>query len=354
MPKTFRIIALSLVGLAVLLAIIALGIGKRASAPGDTSTPVQNSANQAPRITMVVAAKALSAGKPVVLGDLKTVDVDVLPPGHFSTPYQAAGALPARDIAADTALSAEHFLRGLSSHLQHGERAIAVAVDEISGVGNRVEPGDFVDVFVSLPETGIRGEGAREPPLTRMIASRLRVLSYGQSSVIAEQPIQPSAPTAADTTAAGHADERAMAITARSNQEPQGNSSRNLASSAVLAVPPDQAGTLLLGAQEGKLFLALRHPADLAVVDRELFPGHSTVLPIGSRAGLEMTEISAEERAYAGVQLSTLTGAGRPVAVRQVRAPAVPAAAPRRRAAAVHHPVQIVRGSDSPRPLASY
>lgn len=362
MPKTFRIIALSLVGLAILLAIIALGIGKD-TGKTQTQPAAGNEQAAAPsRPTMVVAARALSAGKPVVLGDLKTLDVDQVPAGHFTSAYQAAGALPARDIAADTPLTAELFLHGLSSHLQPGERAIAIAVDEITGVGNHVQPGDYVDVFVALPETGLRGETSRDPPMTRMIASRLRVLSYGENTVIADpgQTAATASSTVASTATTDATDtagsERANAITARSNQNAAGSKARGSASSAVLAVPPDQAGTLLLGAQEGRLHLALRHPGDLAVVDRERFADNATVIPIGKATGWDdgQADITAEERAYAGVPLGALTGAG--TAVRQIRTPptALRTASPQRRPVTGSHSVQIVRGSQSPRPLASY
>ena len=361
MPKTFRIIALSLVGLAVLLAIIAVGIGKRGGSSPATdaaaAAAAATTAAPAATITLVVAARTLTAGKPVALGDLKTVEVASLPVGHYSSPYQAVDALPAREIAADTPLRPELFLRGLSSHLGSGERAIAVAVDEISGVGNRVEPGDYVDVFLALPETGSRTDGERTQPLTRLLASRLRVLSYGSNSVAAESGSQvATAEQPAAAADSGADQERAQAITARSTAGGDSRSNRP-ASSAVLAVPPDQAGALLLGAQAGRLFLALRNPADTSIADTSRFAEPAAVLAIG-RAGESDGALpaSADDRAYAGVALNALIGTGSagartitPRAPAPARARSVSRATP-----SAGGSIQIIRGGDAPRPLTTH
>lgn len=357
MPKSFRILALSLVGLAILLAIIAIGIGKRgASTPATAPAPAETAA-QAPRAGMLVATRTLAAGKPVTLSDVRTVPVDSLPAGYFSSPYEAVDALPAREIAADTPLHPGLFLQGLSSHLAAGERAIAVPVDEISGVGNRIEPGDYVDVYLSLPETGARGEGERSPPLARLLASRLRVLSYGQHSVAAgpggeEAAVPPPVASGTSGNATGVDDERAQAITARSTPAGSSRERNRSASSAVLAVPPDAAGALLLGAQAGKLFLALRNPADTSVADTSRFAEPASVLAMARNVGADP---SADDRAYAGVPLAALTGSGSPRAAtpRSTTTPAAPRPQQRRRDSGTGGGIQIIRGGDAPRPLTT-
>lgn len=358
MPKTFRIIALSLVGLALLLAIIAIGIGRREPAPTGQPGPTAAPAAANTQAVMVVAARDLPAGKSVSLADFKSIPVPALPAGATSNLYQYDGAMPAHEILADTPLRSELFLRGLSSQLAAGERAIAIAVDEISGVANHVAPGDFVDVFVALPALR-NGMGAdNDPAATRMIASRLRVLSYGQDSLLKEAPAAAvdSAPAAAGSgTSTDGQDSRAQAITARSQAMADTSHTRaNQASSAVLAVPPDQAGSLLLGAQEGRLFLALRNPADTTVVDPHLFNSPATLLPLPRQAGsaAEPAAISADDRAYAGINLNALTGKTRgSVPATQPASTASLRPAPRRERAAAGNAVQIIRGSDAPRPL---
>ena len=357
MPKTFRIIALSLVGLALLLAILAIGLGKRGNtavqdpttAPGADATPQ--------RLTMVVAARDLATGKAISLSDLKSIEVAQLPSGATSSLYKYANAIPSRDIATDTPLRAELFLGGLSSQLATGERAIAIAVDEISGVGNHVVPGDFVDVFVALPENRAGMGSEQEPAAARMIASRLRVLTYGQDSLISDHTAQAAPDEATQSADTGTADPRAQAITARSQDTANASSSRNAANSAVLAVPPDQAGPLLLGAQEGRLFLALRNPTDPGTVDRERFalPGSLLPIPAVGNAIAGAGDLSAEDRAYAGITLKGLTGqkaahsAPRPAS----SSPAPVIRRPARSSGNATQGVQIIRGADAPRALTS-
>lgn len=356
MPKTFRILALSLVGLALLLAIIAIGLGKRDNATTPSSGSQQAAGeNQVPRQTIVVAARALSAGKAVSLSDMKSIEVEQLPAGSVSSLYQFDGAIPARDIAADMPLRAELFLSGLSSHLAQGERAIAIAVDEISGVGNRVAPGDYVDVFLALPEQRSSQGNEPGPASTRMLASRLRVLSYGQNSIASDLPAEP-APAAQSQLqgTSAETDSRAQAITARSQNSTGSNSARTAASSAVLAVPPDQAAALLLGAQEGRLLLALRHPGDTTVADRGLLPAPASMLRLQGKQGQDgsRAEYSADDLAYAGLTLNGLTGKGGNTPSNRPAPTASRPAPPR--APAAGSSVQIIRGSDAPRPLASH
>lgn len=352
MPKTFRIIALSLVGLALLLAIIAIGLGKRGQPAPLPQQEVANGQTPARQLlTMVVAARKLDTGKPISLSDLKSIQVEQLPAGATSSLYQYDNAIPSRDIAADTPLRPELFLGGLSSQLAPGERAIAIAVDEITGVGNQIVPGDFVDVFVALPESRAGMGGEQEPAAARMIASRLRVLTYGQQSLVNDQvatPVETSQPAEAAQ------DERAQAITARSqNQANSGSSNRNLASSAVLAVPPDQAGPVLLGAQEGRLFLALRNPADSGIADRERFAQPGSLLSASSNALQGSDSLTADDRAYAGITLKGLTGQktsqsnlrSTPARIQPVRRS--------NHAPASSQGVQIIRGADAPRALTS-
>ncbi|MGN0860089.1 MAG: Flp pilus assembly protein CpaB [Stenotrophomonas sp.] len=358
MPKTFRIIALSLVGLALLLAIIAIGIGRREPAQAGEQGPAAAPTAANAQVVMVVAARDLPAGKSVSLTDFKSIPVPALPAGATGNLYQFDGAMPAREILADTPLRSELFLQGLSSQLAAGERAIAVAVDEISGVANHVAPGDFVDVFVALPAARNGMGSDNDPAATRMIASRLRVLSYGQDSLLNQAPAADTHNAPADpgsNAATDGQDSRAQAITARSQATANGSQTRaSQASSAVLAVPPDQAGSLLLGAQEGRLFLALRNPADTTVVDPQLFNTPATLLPLPRQAAnaADPATVSADDRAYAGITLNALTGKARGTAPGTQPAPAASLRpAPRRERAAAGNAVQIIRGSDAPRPL---
>ena len=350
MPKTFRLIALSLVGLAILLGILALGMGNNSAPATDGQA---NQAETAPVPQIVVAAKDLAPGKPIELGDLQTIDApNGSSPGQLTSPLQAKGAIPTRPIAAGTPLRSDLFLRGLSSHLNTGERAIAVGVNEISSVGNHIEPGDYVDVYLNLDDRRNGSSPTENSPVSsRLLASRLRVLAIGRDSVAGNGATEPE-PTPDNHAVSGNdVDERAAAINARASDQ-QGNSQpRPPAATAVLAIAPDDAALLLLAAQEGRLSLLLRNPADAGVVNRERFSNQNSPLVAG------IAPLSADDRAYAGVNRRQL-----------LTAPTVPslvaASTPTQRRAVRRHGaststarssgVQIIRGSEAPHMLSTH
>jgi pilus assembly protein CpaB len=161
---------------------------------------------------------------------------------------------------------------------------VAIPVDEVVGVGNRIEAGDYVDIFFTLK----KGNDV-EIGQSRLLASRRRVLAYG-SSTLGEA--QPSGNPVANSQ------------TAQPSQ----------ARTAVLATPIDQVNQLLLAAQNGKLALVLRHPGDAGVADIALFPEPKNVLK--EKAGLSPEEKVAlktgDNQAYSGVDLSSWAGGGSP------------------------------------------
>src|SRR5690606_13770507 len=157
-------------------------------------------------------------------------------------------------------------------------------------------PGDFVDVFLNL--RGAQGLGEKEQTAqTRLLLSRLRVLSYGMQDL---HP--PQAQGEQQATASTDSDPRAADIRGAGSSS-TGNRTEQPARSAVLAVPVADANRLLLGAQQGKLFLALRNPADTGIADPSLFPLPRPVLT--PARGLDADRTAAlthpENDAYAGI-----------------------------------------------------
>jgi len=339
MLKLTRIAAILLIGLAVILAIVAFGVSRRAShvPPG---TPATASARAQPATWPVVeAVAALPAGRPITADDLRVSGHPQRPVGAYTSINALIGAVPTQDIPAGTQIQTAQIAQGFSLRLNPGERALAVPVDELVAAGNRIQPGDFVDVFLNLRASGgLRDEGDAQ---TRLLLSRLRVLSYGAHDIqsVAVEPADGSEPPSADS--------RAQDIT---GGNPSSSSSRSdgttaPARSAVLAVPVAEANRLLLGAQQGKLFLALRNPADIGLPDQALFPTPNRVLS-------PRRELSAEERlalqrpendAYAGIDSDALAGRGRSSAA----VLPVPGSTPRRAAARADRGIEIIRGDIS-------
>ncbi|SEL68910.1 pilus assembly protein CpaB [Pseudoxanthomonas sp. GM95] len=353
MQKATRTLALALVVVAVALAGVALTMLVRSKAPAEpTGVQVVRTPDSGQSTKVVVAARALPAGLPVQALDLEQVERKGAPVGAFLRVEDVVGRSPSQSVSSGSVLTENQFKGGLALALRPGERAIAIPVDELAGAGNRVAPGDLVDVFLSIRDQGDdpRVPAAAAGSQARLLLPRLRVLSYGDRDVDSPALVQGTAPQSREE---GNADapapqreDRAAAITARAGAGVS-RAAATVARSAVLAVPVDGADRLILAAQTGKLFLALRHPGDEGMPDQELFPAPRQVL--GLRAGLDDAQResanSAENRAYAGVDSAGLLGRNGQAAAKPQPSPA--ADRPIRSAAPTGGRLEIIRGSQS-------
>ncbi len=318
MQKVTRIVAVVLVLLALVLAIAAITVGRKAGSTGNAATK-----QDAPAQPVVVAVRDLEPGVAISSDALEVVQQPRHPTGGYSRVDQVAGRVPAQKIAAGSAITSSVIARGLGLQLNPGERAIAVPVDELAGAGNRIEPGDYVDVFLNLQDKNNGMSNDQQVGQTRLLLSRLRVLSYGADDLdrrAAAQDAQQTQPQpGADTPPAtqGATTGSSIPLSRRNasgsdagNNNGNGSNTQAVAKSAVLAVPVQEADALLLGAQNGKLMLALRHPGDSGIADSELFPDPKKVL--GPKAGLSEDQKQAldspENAAFAGIDSNGLTG----------------------------------------------
>jgi pilus assembly protein CpaB len=282
MNKLTKIIAVILVLLAVSLAALAWWMGHQPP----PALPVENSAQaspKAPSYSVVTAARKLEKGKVITSDAVKLASLPITANGSYADVSVVVGKVPAADIDADALVTESQLVHGLALKLAEGERAVAIPVDEVVGVGNRIEAGDYVDVFFTLKKGGDIDLGQ-----SRLLASRRRVLTYG-SATVGEVP-QPAGNALAN------------------NQAAQPSQART----AVLATPIDQVNQLLLAAQNGKLTLVLRHPGDAGVADAGLFPEPKNVLK--EKVGLSQADKeelrTGDNQAFAGVDLSSWAGNG--------------------------------------------
>lgn len=339
MLKLTRIAAVALIGLAVLLALIAFMIGRKPATPA-TVAPVAHNETQA--ITVVEAVARLPAGEPISANGLRLAQRTAPVPGAATSIAAVTGKVPVQDIAEGSVINGSALAQGFSLQLRPGERALAVPVDELVGAGNRILPGDFVDVFLNLrnaqPSINSPGEAAQ----TRLLLSRLRVLSYGQEDIV---PL--ATETISDSEADTRNDPRAADITGSGSKHSSSNEAPQPARSAVLAVPVADANRLLLGAQQGKLFLALRNPADTGLPDLALFPQSRGVIdPLrGLDAEQQLALQRPENHAFAGIDSDALAGRG---SAPPRSTPDAPARAPAsRRSAPRASGIEIIRGDSS-------
>lgn len=301
MNNVTKIVAAVLVLLAVLLGGYAFVLAnKPAPQVPKTASPLVLSSEKT--FSVVVADKLLPGGVPIDPSALKVVALPIDPAGGFRDTGELAGKIPKFDIGVGTPVTDSSLVKGLTLLLNEGERAVAVSVDEVVGTGNRVSPGDFVDVFFTLKE----GNDISKTQ-ARLLLSRLKVLTYGSASVDGD----PAA-------------EKAQNGSARSSNAPP------VARTAVLAVPTAEVNRLLLATQNGKLQLVLRHPTDETAPDLALFPEPPTVLAAKAGLTVEQREAlkNADNQAFAGAELAGLSGSAikavRPVVRRTQTRVAVP------------------------------
>ncbi len=164
----------------------------------------------------------------------------VAPKGALTDPKKIVGRVPHTGAPAGVPiLDSMHLPAGTRAGIQvpEGLRAVAVKVDESSGVDNHLEPGDHVDVVGYF---STRRDNKNEI-VARTIIENVEVAAVG-----ARIAPEPPAPRVADD-----------------KNKPKSTANKEKAARAVtLLVKPDQIPTLHLAEQRGKIKLAMRGASD--------------------------------------------------------------------------------------------
>ena len=317
------------IAVGILLAVaLALGLygWMLARAPKTSAAQAQASADErkaAASVNVVVAAKTIGAGQALKAEDLQIGALLSTPDGAYDDVQAAVGSVPAVDIPKGAPVLKGQMVTGLALKVPEGERAVAVKVDESIGAGNRIRPGDFVDVFFVLRRDGNEIDQSQ----ARLLLSRKRVLAYGAASV--------------------------DALTSSEKTEGKPPAAPDNARTAVLSVPVAEVSRLALGGLSGSLVLALRNPADTGEPDMAKFTPLPGVLAVAMpRGGLAGTQLEGADAAQAGVAMSGLAGStGNALhmsPVKSVAAGAAKPAEPRTKVAADSSlAVEFVRGASS-------
>jgi pilus assembly protein CpaB len=212
----------------------------------------QQKAAQARMLPVVVAQARIPAGSQITREMLKVSMFPTRPEGAFSDLGEVVGKVTSTDISVGESIHQSHLGGGLRAMLQHidpNERAVAVRVDEVVAVGNRLVPGDWVDVFVTLHRNNTEIIDTQ----SRLLLERLQVLSFGSKDVGGAKPASEGASTPAST--------------ARSGETPK---------TAVLAVKLADIDKLVLAAESGRLILALRPHAQPQAPEATVMPAAAT------------------------------------------------------------------------------
>lgn len=256
MSRWMKLAAVVLVLLAAVLVALALRSSKKPAPAAVARAAPATAVQQWP---VVLAKRDLKAGMALGADDLEVTQWPAVPEQVFSDLSGLTGKVLRFDLKKSQPVLREFIAEGLSTHLGKDERAVTVAIDAISGAGQQVSPGDWVDVFFTL------GKGAEvKDTQARLLLPKVRVLAYGRQSLSGEQ---------VDEAERG----------AARKPEP--------ARSAVLAVPLDEVNALLLAARSGSLQFVLRSVQDEGMPARELFPDYAAVL----HAKQDLTEAQKQQ-----------------------------------------------------------
>lgn len=204
--------------------------------PPVAPTPPPATAPEPPRSPIVVLRRDVPADTPISADDLLVERLQVVPSGAYQQVEQVIGRSASRPLAAGTWLAPADFQAGgpLARMIRPGERAVAVAVDDVIGAGGQVRPGDYVDVLLFLRE-----ENNNPQASAQVVLPALRVLSVDQQTGLAND---------------GRPAQSAEELKARREQQTMGGGVRTVG----LAVPAELASRLMLAAQAGTLRLAVR------------------------------------------------------------------------------------------------
>jgi pilus assembly protein CpaB len=209
---------------AIAMVIVALSLGVIAYRGAAVTSRSAAGASDA-KNRVVVALEALPAGRKIPAASVALRSVDIAPDDAFTDVAAVVGEAPAVALGRGELLLSKHFEPdgAIGRMLEAGERAVAVKIDGVTGLGGFVRPGDRVDVLFFLRRDG------REVVETqaRTLLTDVRILAFGKE------------------------------VEARGDSRPVLD-----ARTAVLAVKEADAPLLLLGDTAGKLRLALRHTGE--------------------------------------------------------------------------------------------
>lgn len=307
--------AVLLLGVAVALGVVAYRLASTpVTAPQVVAPPPETPVVQAPVASppappaydVVVAKRDLPAGEALQADMLTVRQWSAVPEQAFSRADELVGQVLRMPVAKGDAILQPWLARGLATYLSPDFRALAVPIDDVAGIAGAIQPGNVVDVFFTLNKDRDQVDDTQ----ARLLLPSVQVLAWGDQSVDGPIPGTDDSP--------------------RRNE-------RKSTSSAVLAIPLEEVGQMLLAMRNGKLHLVLRSPEDTGRPDLELFPKPSPVLAADNRLDDEKKEAlqAPANQAYAGVRLSGLAGTDR--RVDHAESPTSRSSGPGRR-------VQVIRG----------
>lgn len=194
---------------------------------------------------VVVARRDLNVGVQIAEDDIvvRAVDANMVPAEVvFSAPGEVVGQTPKDRILANEMIRAERLARadagiGLNAIIDRGMRAMAIFVNSEQAVAGFVQPGNYVDVLVTIKPDDPQQSEAKA--YTKVIMQKIKVLAVGTTLNMS--------PTNKEESATPNSDR------SRGNVKP----------TVTLMVDLEQAEQLAHGSSLGDIHLALRADVDI-------------------------------------------------------------------------------------------
>ena len=279
------------------------------------SQVMESTYSQEPVKPLVVAAKAIPAGQPVVKEDLKLASwpESAIPAGAFSKieDVVAKSRVPLVPFVPGEAVLVTHLSKpsagmGIAPLVEENKRALAITTDSPVTLARLLYPGARVDVLSTMRDNTAIDDQEKPRVTTRVVLQDIKVLAVGED-------IDPL------TINQRRRDQRKKAAEGGGALTGESSDARETRAVVTLLVTPEQAERLTLARREGDIDLILRNPKDTGEVDT---PGATPAAFLPSGIADEQNALLLENLASGG---STDSASARPRAHR-TRRPA--AAAP--------------------------
>lgn len=270
-----------LILLGIVLAVVAFAaiflLSPNPTPNGDHNTPTPSP------VTALVATQAIPLGTTVTaeMVTTKPIPYGEAPAGYLRDPSQVIGLIMRTDVLANDVITASDFNSvtttsnaDLVRRLKKGFRAMAVEVDQVTGVGTLIQPGDHVDVVLALEGTDnkfpVVAEGAPTkegtPPTTVRnfkavgpdLVNRTSIKILVQDATVLGVEFPP--PPAQSNTQT--ANTNASPTPAPSSPGGSGTALTGQQELAILALTPQQVELVRFAQLDGNLSLVLRSTAD--------------------------------------------------------------------------------------------
>ena len=260
MKRSNRLIMLVGIFLAVVAFVGIIAIASRGGAPAGGPAA-------GPTVPVVAAKQDLSAGTALTVEQLEVRQVDeaTAPRDAFRDPAELNGQVLRKPVTTGQTLTAKAFQtegattgNDIVRGLKPGLRAMAVQVDQTTGVGTLIQPGDRVDVVLALQDTDAKNPvwGARGPnrladdtlnnTTVKVLVQNVEVLG----TLLPPPPVEQGQQGANE----GEENEEGARSPALTGQQQL----------AVLGLTPQQVELVRFTQLDGNLSLVLRAPADAA------------------------------------------------------------------------------------------